>query len=384
MLNSGATKFNFLSGDFVISWDEGSAFKSFSGVSGIDIRGDGAVIRDNRVYANTAALSPVFNFSACSNVAVSGVGYEGAEIPPEIEPVNYIGQLGATFINLKNACSNVVVNAAINNCRYGVRSGDYTLNSEGYNIGINTTLSTYRCGYPIAHYLAENVTAEIDAEQSRRAAYLGGVHGFTVNARSKNQVGAPVAVLLTDAKTGTGTSRGCANGSAYSTDTGSTSWPANGYAIGLSLSRVDPGTVYENIRMHFDVTGSDSVASTLGGALINSSATAFAPEYPADWSTEITLRNITISGTLDRSAQTVAAHAFGEIYVWTDDGPGTEAQVSGLVLDGVQTIAGAARPLRPLYMKVVGMTNDCRLVGCDFGEYPTDFTSNEETQFVNS
>lgn len=376
MFASGAKSFDFRSGQFSISFAEGSTFQSFTAQSGIRIMGNGARLIDNRSYASSNALSIVFGFDACDNCMVTGVGYTGLALASPGDATAGVGYLGAAFVNLKNGCDDFTIEADLAHCRYGVRSGDYSTPSHGYNRNIRTTLTTYRCGYPIAHYLAENVTAEIDAEGAHRAAYLAGVHGFAVNARFKDQFIAPVQVLLTDAKTGAGTSRGCANGSATATDIGSTAWKPNSYCIGISLSRVDPGTVFDNVTMAFWVTSSDTVAATLGGALINSSVVGSGiPGYSYDWEPSITLRNITIAGSIDRSAQTVDSHGFGEIYILADDGENHAATVTTLNFDHVSIINGTGANPRPLLCKVLGLTDQATLTGCNFGNYTTNFVS---------
>lgn len=385
MFSSGSKAFDLLNKRYKISMTEGSPLISMVGAENIRIFGDGAVIYDPHVYTNSVVLTPVFLFDACKKVKVLGVDYEGVPLAAPLNAANGIGYQGATLVRLINGCDDIEVESSPKYLRYGVLSGDYSTPALGYNKKIRTRLKTLQCGYPIAHYLAEDVDADIYAEGSHRTAYLAGVKGFQLNARFKDQYIAPVQVLITDAMTGNGTSRGASAGRVYARDMGSTQWTANSHCVGISLSRVDPGTTFEDIDVHVHVVASDTVAATLGGFTINSGVNFIQPSYPFNWEQSIVLKNIRVSGVVDRSAQTVVTHGIGELYINTLDSGAHYATVSGLDLSGLQIINGSGANPRALYCLVPGLIDRANVSGCNFGNYTLAFSSNPTApiNFIN-
>jgi len=380
MFESGHKLFDLKSGIYLVKIPEKTSLQIFKEEDGIHIRGKDAILRDRGHYT-ADAITAVFTFDACTNCTVSGVNYEGEPLENPSDPKHGIGYLGATFINLKNKCSNIEINATLKHCRYGVRSGDYADPALGNNRKIKSTLRTYRCGYPVAHYLADEVHVDVYAEDPHRSVYLAGVNGGTVSAQFKNQYIAPIQVVLTDAKTGDGTSRGCSNLKVQACDQGSTTFTKNSWAAGISLSRVDPGTVFENLDFDILIVSSDNTATTLGAFIINSVAKLYQPSYPFNWESSIHLRNIKISGVVNRSNQTLATHGIGEIFIRPDDGVEHAATITSLDFERLQIISGSGRNPSALSCIMRNCTNRPTVKYCNFSDYTVDFVSNPKVPF---
>jgi len=380
MFASGHKLFDLKSGKYSIQIPERTSLRSFNSEEGIYIRGNNAVIYDRGSYT-ADAITSIFTFDTCANCTISGVNYEGQPLVNPLDPKYGIGYLGATFVNLKGKCLNMEIDATLKHCRYGVRSGDYSDPTLGNSRGIKSTLRTYRCGYPVAHYLAEEVNVDVYAEDPHRSVYLAGVNGGTVRARFKNQYIAPIQVMLTDAKTGTGTSRGCSNLKIQAYDQGSTTFTKNSWAAGISLSRVDPGTIFENIDFDILVVSSDDIATTLGAFIVNSVAKLYQPTYSFNWESSIYLRNIKISGVVNRSNQTLATHGIGEVYIRPDDGLEHAATITSLDLERLQIISGSGRNPSALSCILRNSTNSPTVKYCNFSNYKVNFVSNPNAPF---
>jgi hypothetical protein len=326
----------------------------------------------------------MFTLDNCTDVSFGGVNYQGLLLA---RPAVDLGYKGGTFVYAKNGSQNIKVDAYIENCRYGVASGRYSDETVGNNKGFTLNLRTKFCGYPTAQYLAENVQGTIVAESSHRTAYLAGVIGINLRAYFKNQYIADVQVLLTDAKTGTGTSRGCKDADIEAVDMGSTVYTTNSWAAGISLSRVDPGTTYENIRVRFNVRGTDTIATTLGGFILNSTVHSVLPSYKNDWESTILLRNITVSGLVDRSAQTIVGHGVGEIYIYTEAiDPAHYGTVDNITLDHV-IIKDASTPNpRDNFFIAPGLVNQAVFRSCDFSTVGLAVRTNSKSRvsFIDS
>lgn len=319
LVTAGAKHLSFGSRRYRIQWTQGTSFLSWASTNGIALEGYGAVLCDTGTYTVSPAnpYSPVFEFDACANVAVTGIDYVG---PAIASPLANHGYVGSTFVRAKNGCQNVVVDAAVTNARYGVESGSYPSEAEGYNKNLGIRLRCSFVGYPMAHYLAEGVRFDIDADDVHRVAYVAGCRDITGVARWKNEYVADTCFLITDAKTGTGTSRGCSDLDVVSIDKGSTVFQASTACAGIGLSRVDPGITYENIKVRVHTTSTDILSSTVGGfKLYSGAASLTTPPASFNWEPTITLRNISVSGMLDHSAQTIDGNTAGDIFVRTWD-----------------------------------------------------------------
>jgi len=377
MLSSGEKAFDFLTYRYNVNWAESTALHTFTAQTGITIKGDGAVLYDSRAYA-VDSVSAVFMLDACTDFSCLGVNYEGVPIADKSNATTGIGYRGATFINLKNGCSNITVDAELKYLRYGVRSGDYATASLGNNKNVYTKLRTFECGYPVAHYLAENVVLDIVAESSHRAAYLAGIKGLRGVVLCKDQYIAPIQVLLSDARDSAGsTSRGCSDVDIKVRDLGSTLFIANSYLCAISLSRVDPGTVYKNIKIESSLTGTDTIATTMSPFALYSAVNAALPGvYPFDWEPTIFLKSIDVTVNCDRSAQTIAGPTVGgDFYINTIASGAHFATVSDVRIRANMRTGSGSNP-RSLYCVVPGLTDEVRVDGGNFTGYGLEFLSN--------
>ena len=368
MLSCGASIFDFLDKPYKIATTNGENFSSFTSKTKLTIKGEGALLVDTTTHTSDG-LTILFSLDACSNVDIYGVNYKGEQLASPSDPINGIGYKGVTFVNLKNACSNVNVSAFLTDARYGVRSGDYSTASEGYSCNLNLNIISLRVGYAFALYLAQDFKIYSYSVDGHRAVYLAGCQRGEVDAHVKNQYIAPIQVLLTDAKTGTGTSRGCANINTTVRDMGSTTFVANSWLCGIAPSRVDPGTIYTDLHFHVYLKSTDSVASTLGAFVIIGTAKAYQPSYPYNWEQTIYLKNISVSGLIDRSEQTTSTHGLGEVYISTIDTGTHYATSSGFSFNQLKIINGAGSNPRGLYFLLDGLTDSCTFNQCDFGNY---------------
>lgn len=368
MLSCGASIFDFLDKPYKIATTNGANFSSFTSKTKLTIKGEGALLTDTTTHTSSG-LTILFSLDACSNVDIYGVNYKGEQLASPSDPINGIGYKGVTFVNLKNACSNVNVSAFLTDARYGVRAGNYSTASEGYSYNLNINITGSRVGYTVAFYLAQDFRVYSYSVDGHRAVYLAGCQRGTVDAHVKNQYIAPIQVILSDAKTGTGTSRGSSDIDVKVSDMGSTTYVANSWLCGIALSRVDPGTIFSNLHFHVNLKSTDTVAETIGAFVINSSAKNYEPSYPYNWEQTIYLKNISVSGLIDRSEQTTATHGTGEVYVGTIDTGTHYATSSGFNFNQLKIINGAGSNPRDLYFLLDGLTDACKFNQCDFGNY---------------
>lgn len=374
---TGRTRFDF--GDnktYKINIAEGSFLCKFL-AGNIEIIGSNVTILDTSTYTVNGAYTQIFWTSGTNGLRIRGVNYVGPAIP---NPTVNHGYIGASFIRATNGAKNIDVDCYVENARHGIHSGDYTDPTLGYCRGFFGKLKTKFVGYPLALYLPRNVEMSLDTEATHRAAYIAGAVHVRLDVKVKDQYVSPIQTLLTDASTGVGSSQGCSDCKVSVTDMGSTQFTANSYLAGISLSRVDPGTTYENIEFDVFVKSTDAVASTLGGVTINSGVTLIQPSYPYDWEQSIFLRNIKIKGTIDRSQQTIAEHGVGELYVYTLASGTHYATVQGIDVSDFNYIPGAGAKPRGFWFYMPGLIGPAKFDNSYFGVdspfyYATNATS---------
>lgn len=375
MFQSGARVFDLLGRWYKISIPEGSTLASFVGKSGIRVFGRGGGFIDARNYVS-GTITTILLFDGCSDVVVD-CNYIGQPLPSPADAASGIGYRGATFVSCINGCNGVQLYGDLRHLRYGMQSGDYADPTKGYNTDLFARINTYRCGYPVAHYLANNAHSIIHCEDGHRAAYYAGVNGGSVRASVKNQYIAPVQVLVTDAKTGSGESRGSAHLDIDVIDRGTTYTTQElNYLAGISLSRVDPGTVYENLNFRLSLTATEAVASNVGGFILNSTVTAILPgQYSADWSSQIKIRDVTVSGTLDRTAKTTASNVY-DLYIRAEDpsNPENNPAVSRITFNQFRVLQGSGGSLRALYAHAPALTDRVNFIDCELGSLSKDFS----------
>lgn len=327
-----------LKGTYRINLVEGQSLATFTNTDNIRIFGQDAKILDLKTnYTHNAALTPVFKFENCKNITVD-LDFEGQ---PLANPTADLGYKGATFTYFLSGCVGIKVKGTHKHCRHSVLSGVYTDETKGYCKTFDIDLITDFVGYSVALYLAEDVTAKLYATNTHRTAYMGGVKNGRVDAKFKNQYLAAVQVLLTDAKTGVGTSRGCSNVDVKAYDLGSTQTPDVSFCAGISLSRVDPNTVFENLSFDVYVKSTDTVAAKVGAFYIVSGAKTYEPSYPYNWESSIIIRNIKVKGVIDKSAQTIANGTNGDLYFSTTDS-GRSGTLSNISFEDLIIKSGAS------------------------------------------
>lgn len=376
MLNSGEKTLDFLRWQYNVDWGDSGNLATFTDRDDITIIGNGALLKNLHAFTldNIAA---VFAASNCKRIKVKGLNFEGVPISDKSNPATGIGYRGASFLYLTNACEDVEVEAALKYLRYGVVAGSYSNGALGNNKNIDQKLRTFECGYPVAHYLSENVGVDIVALSSHRAAYLAGINGLHGRVLCKDQYIAPIQVLISDAQVSSGVSRGSSNVDLNVIDIGSTNFIANSYLTAISPSRVDPGTVYENIKIRSTLRGTNTIATTMSPFAIYSNVLAALPGvYPFNWEPTIFLKSIDVTVNLDRSAQTVAGPTVGgDFYINTIDSGAHFATVSDLKIRANLRTGSGGNP-RAAYCVVPGLTDGVRVENSNFTGYALEFLSN--------
>lgn len=312
---SGAKRIHFPAGSYTVNVPQGGTLGSWTGVDGIHIDAGQATITNTATYARDAAFTSIFQFDGCKNIRVEVGRYSGQMLA---DPVNDFGYRGELLVRLINGCDRAVIRGTVANVRYAVQSGQYDDAGKGGCKNLDVQLRTFMAGYPLALYLAEGVRFDIDADDVHRGAYLGGCVDVRGVVRWKDQWGpADTVLLITDAMTGVGTSRGCKTLDVVSIDKGSTRFEPTTFCAAIMLSRVDPGTVYEDIKVRVFTKGANAISTTVGGFRIASGVTALGlPGYTTkNWDPSIVVRNVSVSGVVDHSGQTVAGNPAGNISV---------------------------------------------------------------------
>jgi hypothetical protein len=338
----------FPPGQYVVVLDPTNAddyLGFWDGQFNVNIIGSKAKILDNTVYISNDPFQAIFKFNNCSGVIVEGIEYKGVTLPDPYDG----SQIGATFVNLTGTSKQVSVKARITDCRYGLRAGDYHDPAKGGASQIDVDLFCLRVGYPIATYLADAITGVIYAEDAHRACYIAGARGGDLLVRFKNQLGADEICLLTDATTVfrtpgdfnilhvSGGGRGCSDFKLTAIDTFSPTTELASAAIGINLSWGNPETYFKNLDLVFDVRGSDAFSSKVSGfKLLALEPVSLYPNFLRSNNQFCYYQNITVSGTIDRSIQSVIGSSGNEIFVSTFDSvSATGANVSNLVFDNV-------------------------------------------------
>lgn len=308
----------FPDGNYLILFNHdvsGASFYTFIDQKNIRIKGKGATIKDGNTYT-VNALTNVFKFVRCENIEVD-VNYEAI---PLSDPDNDLGYLGSSFLYFEENCSFIKVDSVINHARYGVRSGDYSNPTKGYCANFDLRLKTNLTGYPVAFYLVEHANIDIDADGVHRALYLAGCQDIKGNVTYKNFCLANMSILLTNSITtyseiqSEQIARGCELIDLTVIDQGSTSAQSLRACVGISLQWISQGTKYENIRINIQMTTDDD-SRTLGAFVIKSNAKNIRTEAPYNWEDYISFKNIIITGSIDRTAQTLANSAWGDIFI---------------------------------------------------------------------
>jgi hypothetical protein len=336
----------------------GSYLAKWTARSGITIYGNGATLHDVTSHSGSGigSFTPILWFSACTKVRVLDFNYVGT---PLDDLTTKLGRNGAIAVRCTAGTSDVVFTGSVKYAAYGFQTGEYATPSEGGCRSIRAVLNTYQCGYPWASYLCDDIDVAVTADTTCRAVYVAGANGGRIVARFKDQYFAPVQVLVTDAlAAGTTESVGCSNLYVEAVDLGSTVTSGNSWCCGIAVQRLHV-TKFSNLHFKFGVRGDDAVATNLGGWGIFNNGASF-------WHPSTVLRHITVEGMIDRSEQTVAGNASGEICAYPYNVDGTYPVVDNLTLSGVVVRKGAAS-LASLMFNLPGLTaGGLHLERCDF------------------
>ena len=308
---TGVKKLNFLDLQMHITPDVSTGLGITFASGDIELYGNGATFIDDTVYLNNDKVAALFTLGGAVTSFKSNINYVGKPVDLGTQ----IGYIGATYVYSKGANKNITVNARFENIRYGILAGGYADPTLGGAKTIRGNLDCKNVGYPLATYLADDIEMTITGDGFHRVHYIAGCNHARMTTRTKNYYIAPIANFYTDAKTGAGTSKGCSDCQTDATDLGSTNYVANSYLMGISLSRVDPNTVFDSIILNGKIIGNNTQASTLGHSIINSTAKNYQPSYTTNWIADIFLKNIKTTGLIDRSAQTITEHGLGEVYI---------------------------------------------------------------------
>jgi hypothetical protein len=369
-LYSGNEHITFSSGKtYNIRLIEGGYLGLFEFLNIFTITGNGALINDLTPKL-IKTITPVFWFWNCHNISVTGLNYIGSVLE---NPSTDLGYYGSTFVRASHGSSNITVQSdSLQHLRYGVQSGDYTDFSYGGCSGFNINLKTNFCGYSYALYYAHTITGTIHAENTHRAVYHAGCVGVNTVVSCKNQYVAPIQALMTDCFISSGRSRGCQNITIDITDLGSDTYLAASWLAGISLSRVDPTIVYDNINVTVHLTGTDTLSSSIGAFIINSNAINYEPKYPFNFDPWIYINNVTISGTIDRTAQTIET-MLQDIYIMAQDTvtPAHFPTVSNLKCKNLNMLSGTnfSAGKKTLRFYIPGLTDTLTLDNCNFTSY---------------
>jgi hypothetical protein len=341
-------------GTYKINLADGDSIAYYIGQSNIRIYGHDAKIIDTKTnYTRDGAITPIFKFDNCKNIDIN-IDFEGVRLANVSTDLGYTG---ATFVYAVNKCEEIKVRGTFKNLRYAVLSGNYSVPNLGNCSGFDIDIITDYCGYSAALYLADIKKINIYATNTHRACYLAGVNGMgkaEVNVKFKDQYIAPIQVIVTDALLSAGVSRGCSNLRIKAQDLGSTVYPSTGsFCAGISLSRVDPGTIFENLEFDVFVKSSNLISSKVGGFYIASNAKDY-NSYPYNWENTIVLRNIKVTGIIDKSAQTVANGTNGDLYISTTDA-GHSASISNFNLEDL-IILSCSAPAKIISIDLSGLS----------------------------
>lgn len=347
--------------------DGGWLFRLTSAAKGVTIDLSGCTLDNSATsYITTDTFTSVLLIDGARDTTFLLRDYIGYTLPT---PASHLGYRGATLVRVINGADGVKVHARATNLRYGVQSGEYGDAAKGACRNFDVKLRGSMIGYGVALYRSSGVRHDLDIDGIHRVAYIAGCDDVTGVARWRDQYVAPIAYLITDALTsGTDaaaqadpvgaatTSRGCTNIDVTSIDKGSTVFQPATVCAGIALSRIDPCR-FENIRVKVYTVGTDTVSTVVGGFwIVSSGVPAIWSRYTYNWEPTVILDNITITGVVDHSAQTIASNSTGELYIYTKDdtgeGSGKYATVRHLKVDDLTILKSAAVSPRDVYVVV--------------------------------
>lgn len=359
----------FPPGEYVINIQNlnRNALHWFTNQKGISIKGNNATILDKSSYAQETLVN-IFGFTNCSDIVID-LNYKGL---PVSDPNTELSRLGCSFLYFETNCKNIDIKTKLENCRYGVRSGDYLNPVYGYCENFNINLEAKMIGYPIALYLSNNVKANLKTDGTVRSTYLAGVENANIKVSSKNYYTTAIQNLMTNSVTTYNTvqseqrARGCSNINLDVTDEGSTQFIDYSVLIGLALQWVAQGTEYNDITAKYYVKSSDTLSTKVGGFMLSSTAKDTRTEYLFNWEPYIKIKNLKITGIIDRTGQTKATNSSGELFIKAFDDADTTfvhcPEITNLTLENTVFMKGSVQS-QPLYVAVPNLKDVIQISG---------------------
>jgi hypothetical protein len=371
-LTSGAKDIDFEDGWFNFSFTEQTAFATFTGVDGITLHSSkGARLVDTGTYTVSPAnpFSPVFLFDGCSNYTVTGIEYVG---PAIATPETNHGYVGATFVRARAGSVRGTVKAKLTNCRYGVESGTFpaaTSAADGYCYGIDIDLTTSFVAYPIAAYLASNITGKINSANVHRSVYLAGCENVQLDVINKNQYIANAVALVTDAYTGLTTTRGCKNVKINVTDNASDRTELTCVLVAIIPQVPAYASTFTDIDIKVNAVCTNAIGQHISAFQMLSSG----------WKTTDKLINISVTGLIDKSAQT-SSQSTGILYVQANTGAVYPA-VSNFSLKDL-TIRPSSGAATVDYLYLQGLLDAAHINDCAMDNYYLEMIGSAANPFI--
>ncbi|MDQ0035939.1 hypothetical protein J2W30_003712 [Variovorax boronicumulans] len=361
--------------NYKVALAQGQSLGVFTNSKNINVDFSGAVIDNSSVSYTADALTPIFLFDGGSGFRVDIGEYIGYTLPT---PASHLGYRGATLVRAINGAKKIAVDIRkATNLRYGFQTGEYGDATKGGCAFIDLKIRGSMIGYPIAAYLADHISVDIDVDGFHRAAYIAGCDSVTGVAQWRDQYIADTALLITDAlQSGTDvaaqadpvgaptTSRGTSNLRMTSIDKGSTVFSTSSRCAGISLSRVDP-VVFKNIDVTVSTKGTNTVSTVVGGWMVASAAKSIWSRYPFNWEPTIVLDNVSVSGVVDHSQCTLPGNTGSEFYVFTFESSASHAAtVRNFSANNFQFLPSSGQT-RVNYFHAPGLTNAASFNGFD-------------------
>lgn len=299
---------------YQISYDVNTGNRSFitySGQTGIRIKGSAATIKDVSVFAvGTSYLVDIFKFVACKDIYID-VNFDATPLPDLTAlPPEGLGYKGSSAIYLEGYCEHVTVDNRMSNVRYGVRQGGYSNPAFGGANNIRLRTRCFQVGYPIACYTASNLELDIDSNIQHRAAYLSGCINVRGTIAFAGYTYAEIGVILGDSisvVSDTDADRrvnSCRNIKLNIVDRGSVNNLTNRAACGITQSWRAPNVAHNNIHLHLQLK-TNNATRTLAGFRLQS--------VPGvGWMGGNIYSDIKVSGVIDRVEQTLSGSQWAD------------------------------------------------------------------------
>lgn len=323
---------------------------SFTNLKGVKLQFEGSKIVTADTFTSGTIGWTLFNFSGCTNIEVSNVEVEGVDAWP------LTNRKGIVAFKFQNACKNIKWSGKVSHVAYGIWSGDYGSQSTGNSSGFDVDMEFDDVGYPVAMWSSgNNGDYRLNGQKPDRAIYLSGTKNAkaVVNFKDAN---APTTCLITSNPNNSNPAVAtvedcCENITLEVTDTGTTYYNgSNNWAAGIGTS-TDSGTgKFDNITIRAKRTLDGSSPAGLG--LVNFPSGGTAGVY----NNVVELRNISVGGTLDRSAQS-KANAGAVLYIGNGANQNA-ARLTNFRISDLVVVENSADPVTATNLGIVFTTQN--------------------------